>query len=185
MSPSAYSQGFGRRRRSLSLGRYDDERFYDQSFGRDCYGGEGSDRYFGGRRFRGRAMNRFDDSCYDEHYGYSFDEDRFNGSRFYSRRRSQSLGRRNSMSRRYSVGNYDDYGFNGRFYRYFYRRPFRMNSPNHLDGGRLMNMYPGYERFGIGLRYPRYNRFSHGGFAFNSSDYNDCANDQFYNYRFN
>jgi len=185
MSPSAYSQGFGRRRRSLSLGRYDDERFYDQSFGRDCYGGEGSDRYFGGRRFGGRDMNRFDDTCYEKRYGSSFEDDCFIGNRFHSRRRSQSFGRRNSMSRRYSVGNYDDDDFYGRFSGYFYSGPFGMNNMNLSDGGRLMNMYPGYERFGNVLGYPRHNRFGHGGFAFNNSDYNDYANDQFYNYRFN
>jgi len=185
MSPSAYSQGFGRRRRSLSLGRYDDERFYDQSFGRDCYGGEGSDRYFGGRRFGGRDMNRFDDSCFDERYGSGFDEDHFNGIRFYSRRRSQSLGRRNSMSRRHSVGHYDDDGFNGRFSGYFYGGPFVMNSMNRFGRGRFMNVYPDYEDFGYDDQYPRYNLFGYGRFASNSPRHFDYGNENFNNHRFN
>jgi len=184
MSPSAYSQGFGRRRRSLSLGRYDDERFYDQSFGRDCFGGDGIDRYFGGRRFGGRDMNRFDDSCYDERYDSNFDGNRFDGNRFYSRRRSQSHGRRNSMSRRYSVGCYDGYGYNGGSSGDFYGRPFWMSSMNRFDRGRFMNRHPNYEFSGYDGWYPRYNRFGYDRFGFNNSGYNDYGNDTFDNYRF-
>jgi len=179
MSPSAYSQGFGRRRRSLSLGRYDDERFYDQSFGRDSYDEKGSDRYFGRRRFGRRDMNRFDDNCYDERYGSSFDEDRFDGNRSYSRRRSQSLGRRNSMARRYSVGCYDNVGPNEAFSGYFDRRPFGMNSMNRFDGGRLMNRYPDYRYFGYNGWYPRYNRF-----GFDRIDDYNYDNDNFDSYRY-
>jgi len=104
-------------------------------------------------------MNRFDDSCYDERYGSSFDEDRFNRNRFHSRRRSQSLGRRNSMARRYSVGYYDNVGPNGAFSGYFDHHPFGMNSMGGFDGGRFMNRNPEYRYFGYDGWYPRYNRF--------------------------
>jgi len=129
-------------------------------------------------------MNRFGDSCYDERFGSSFDEDRFNGNRFYSRRRSQSLGRRNSMSKRYSVGNYDDDGFYGRFAGYSYDGPFDMSSMNRFGGSRFMNMYPDHEYFGYDARYPSYNRFGYGRFALNNSDYFNYGNDNLNNYRF-
>jgi len=104
-------------------------------------------------------MNRFDDNCYDERFGSSFGEDRFNGNRFYSRRRSQSLGRRNSMARKYSAGYHDNVGPNEAFSGYFDRRPFGMNSMNRFDGVRFMNRYPENRYFGYDCRYPRYNQF--------------------------
>jgi len=129
-------------------------------------------------------MNRFDESCYDERYGSSFDEDRFNGNRFYSRRRSQSLARRNSMSRRYSAGLYDNDGFSGRFSNYFGRRPFGMSSMNRFEGGRFMNSHPYYEYFGYDSWYPRYSRIGGDGYGFNDSGFYDSDDNQFNNFRY-
>jgi len=129
-------------------------------------------------------MNRLDDSCYDERYGSSFDEDRFNGNRFFSRRSSMSLGRRNSMSRRYSIGCYDDNRSNRRFPNYFNRRPFGINSINRFERNRFMNIYPGHEYFGYVDWYPRSSRFDYDRFGSNNFGYNDYANNSVDNYRF-
>jgi len=88
------------------------------------------------------------------------------------------------MSRRYSVGCYDNDGFNGRFSGYFYRRPFGMNSMNRSEGGRFMNQNPYYEYFGYDGWYPRYKRTYGERYGFNNSgffDYNDSHSD---NYRY-
>jgi len=130
-------------------------------------------------------MNRFDDSCYDERYGSSFDEDRFNGNRFHSRRRSQSVGRRNSISRRYSTSYYDEDGFNERLSGYFYGGPLGMNSMDCFGGNRFMNMYPDYEYFGYDARYPSFNRFGYDKFASNNSEYFNYENENFNYDRFN
>jgi len=108
MSAGAYSQQFGRRRRSLSLGRYDDERFYDQSYDRDFYDGEDNDRFFGRRGFGVRrpfGMNNFN------HYG---------GNKFMNRYPDQPY---------FGYDNwYPGYG------RFGYGR-FMYNSPNYNDFG--------------------------------------------------
>ena len=168
MSAGAHSQQFGRRRRSLSLGRYDDERFYDQSYDRDFYDGEDNNRFFGRRGFGGRYMNSFDDNCFDQRYG----------NRFSSRRRSYSLGRRNSMSRRYSVGFYDD-NFNRGYSADYYRRPFGMNNFNHFEGNRFMNRYSDQPYFGYDKWYPGYGRFGYGRFAYNPPHYYGFGNKEY------
>jgi len=126
-------------------------------------------------------MNRFDDNCFDERYGSSFDEDRFDGNRFYSRRRSQSHGRRNSMSRRYTAAHHDKDGFNGRFSGYSYRRPYGMNSMNRSGGSRLMESHPYYEYFGHDGWFPRNTRIGGDRHGFNDSG---LSNKHFDNHRY-
>jgi len=126
-------------------------------------------------------MNRFDDNTFDERYGSSFDEDRFDGNRSYSRRRSQSHGKRNSLSRSDSAAYHDNDGSNGRFSGYFYRRPYDMNSMNRSGGGRFMESHPYYEYFGHDSWYPRNTRIGGDRYGFNDSRFYD---EHFDNYRY-
>jgi len=124
-------------------------------------------------------MNRFGDSSFDERYGSNYGESHYDGNRYSSRQRSQSLGRRNSMSRRYSVSYYDNVGPNEGFYGYFYRRPFGMSSMNRFDGGRLMSRYPDYRYSEYDGWHPRYNQF-----GFDRFDDFNYDNDHFDSYRY-
>jgi len=88
------------------------------------------------------------------------------------------------MSRKYSASYYDNDGFNGRFARHFYRRPFGMNSMNRFEGGRFMNHHPYYESSGYDSWYPRYNRIDDDRCGFNNSGFFNYDGNHFDNYRY-